>query len=175
MTTRPINFTADEVRAILDGSMTQFRLVVKPQPSERALCTPTLPGDTVWKVNDNCYRVTNHPHDNPEILSLCPYGVPGDTVFVREPFQAYMPGKQYGTGQDAINRAPMRLYANPIEGECEIEYEADDDGKVRGKKWRHPRYMPRWASRILLELTDVQVVQDDGQWWWSVTFRRIGR
>jgi len=74
MKERPILFNAEMVRAVLDGRKTQTRRVIKPQPENMDL----------FGVRD-----CNLPYRNPDyqknILSRfkCPYGVPGDRLWVR--------------------------------------------------------------------------------------------
>jgi hypothetical protein len=83
----------------------------------------------------------------------CPYGKVGDRLWVRETFASL----QGGSYEDI----------RPREGYSIIRYKADDslsglDADTRGYPYRPSIHMPRWASRITLEITDIRVerVQD---------------
>jgi hypothetical protein len=129
---RPILFSAPMVRALLAGAKTQTRRVVKPQPVGNA--------DVQFRV---AAAVTLAP-DGKQLR--CPYGQPGDRLWVREQFS----GPHY---QDAF---PPSLW-----------HEMDPlwywaDGNPGSGDWTRPRpsiHMPRWASRILLEIVSVRVVR----------------
>lgn len=130
MTERPILFSAPMVRAILGGAKTQTRRVMKPQPR------PTdgwdwswpLPGRNITAGTMNCWR----DDQKPTLFPYCPYGRPGDRLWVKETWA------QVSTG----------------EGTHSLVYRADSEAQVR---WRSSIFMPRWASRISLELTDIRV------------------
>ncbi len=156
MTERPIIFSGDMVRAILDGTKTQTRRVVKPEPTDYGLeWIETPEGFAAWvdwglTLDEGQQR-------------LCPYGVTGDRLWVRETWGAVWPD----VDRDYV----------PLE-ECNIEYRADlppgctdypgqwpaeeARGDPDAPKWRPSIHMPRWASRIMLEITGVHVerVQD---------------
>lgn len=140
MKERPIIMSAESVRAIQDGRKTQTRRVIKPQPPENCdvalfdvnglgwFCeAPDRDGDCldIWPDNDTGTR--------------CPYGQPGDRLWVRE---AWCP-----TGAGVV------------------QYRAD--AKTEQPywpllKWAPSIHMPRWASRLTLEVVSVRVerVQD---------------
>ena len=111
---RPILFSGPMVRAILDGRKTQTRRVVK-------LGTR--------KVDIASYT---------KLLDICPYGAPGDRLWVRETFAVDVPGCPGGFSYRADHRDP------------------DGDGPANPMTWRPSIHMPRAVSRILLELTDVR-------------------
>ena len=110
MKERPILFSGPMVRAILDGRKTMTRRVVKPQS----------------------LIISGHP---PRSIRQCPYGAPGDRLWVRETF-AHLTHNDTGEGEGYIYRA---------------------DGWDDDVKWKPSIFMPRWASRITLEITDVRV------------------
>ena len=125
MKERPIMFNAAMVRAVLDGRKSQTRRVVKAPK---------------WSTPG--YAGVDFP---------CPYGAPGDRLWVRECFHAYSL-KEVGSplGQLTTN----------------VVYRADPTSdEYWAVKWRPSIYMPRWASRITLEVTGVRVerVQDIGE------------
>jgi len=123
---RPILFSGPMIRAILAGTKTKTRRVVKPQPDE-----------------DGLAKLINGPwHDTDARPYRCRYGVPGDRLWVRETF-AWLSG---GTG-----------CPDDADG---VLYRATDPGwddEQTGLRWRPSIFMPRAASRILLEITDVRV------------------
>jgi hypothetical protein len=133
------------VRAIIEGRKTQTRRVVKPQPS--------LDGSrSVWHWKgaawDSCPGLVN----NTPPVHLCPYGVPGDRLWVRETWQPIWAEE---------NNPPTSLKCH--EG-WNIGYPATDGvqeyldhGEDLTSACRPSIFMPRWASRILLEVTDVRV------------------
>ena len=127
----PILFNGDMVRAILDGRKTQTRRVIKPQP--------------LWIYNENIPIKT--PDANPMGAIKCPYGSPGDRLWVRETWAPH--------ADDESEKAKRPL----------IFYRADGDdgrGNPHINRWRPSIHMPRWASRILLAVKNVRVerVQD---------------
>ena len=138
--TRPIPFSGEMVRAILDGRKTQTRRVVKPQPTRAGL----IWAETGWR--DPLIQPRTHP------LFICPYGVPGDWLWVRE---------TYRVGQGYDDYPPSQARAS------KVHYEADGalTHEAYGFRWgrvRSSRYMPRWASRITLEVTGIRVEKAQG-------------
>ena len=125
---RPILFSAPMVRAILDGRKTQTRRVVKLLGAdcieERAWETHFLQSPWPWSPQAD------------EWLA-CPYGAPGDRLWVRETWAPH------DTKKLAFYRAD-----HP-------EWTTGDGGDV--DRWRPSIHMPRWASRITLEVTGVRV------------------
>ncbi|PTL79076.1 hypothetical protein [Vitiosangium sp. GDMCC 1.1324] len=131
---RPILFSGSMVRAILDGRKNQTRRVITPvQPDVRGLWpggrTPgSLPGD-------------------------CPYGQPGDRLWVRE---------THWIGPLARNSAGDRCptwhglpYSVSPDGCSAAFYKEGFDRSE--PRWRPSIHMPRWASRLTLEVTGVRV------------------
>lgn len=141
MKERPILFSAPMVRAILAGQKTQTRRVVKPQPEW------TEPA-TVWEFSEDGHSGAGwyaHNDDYPEEGALfyrCPYGQPGDRLWVRETW-----GDPYGPSDDIERRLK------------EVIYKASSEVGLYGYegKWRPSIFMPRWASRILLEVVSIRV------------------
>lgn len=158
---RPILFSGPMVRAILDGTKTQTRRVVKPQPdfdtARKALGGDT--SDAVVAINTTmpwglgCVGLRQGAafgYTQPNIR--CPYGIPGDRLWVRETW-AHCTNRDYAdTGEQ---------YTVSIAGPHEhsfVAYRADDDGEPDDCiTWRPSIHMPRVASRLTLEITDVRV------------------
>lgn len=144
----PILFNSDMVCALLDGRKTQTRRIVKPQPFIDAQ------GNFVWG-NRNFGQDFSGPHIKKLIewnhgggrVGFCPYGQPGDLLWVRETWAqvgSCDPGylTYRATYPDCL---PPGLENVPA------------DIHDAGERWRPSIHMPRWASRITLRLTDVRV------------------
>lgn len=130
MKERPIIFDAPSVRAILDGRKTQTRRIIQPQPEYRH-------GVLFPQGSSTGY--------SPELLAgACNFGRPGDRLWVRETWRLIEGGAVYDAAGGVMDAF-----------DDEIVYLAD--GKKRRGPWRPSIYMPRWASRITLEITDVRV------------------
>jgi len=130
----PIIFNGPMVRAILAGRKTQTRRVMKPQPDPDGKVDVGEIGSTrgfAYVRGSRGGRCTKIP---------CPYGQPGDRLWVRETWAL--------TDQAGYHEAD----AWPV-------YRADDPDweTMEGWRWRPSIHMPRWASRITLEITDVHV------------------
>lgn len=140
--TRPILFTGEMVRAILDGRKTQTRRIIKNLQHEGAVLSPREfveePGK--WLYNGHEFK--------------CPHGKIGDGLWVRERCRA----EELESGTDGV-----RYDADDHFQAIENTQEASDRW---GDLWRYGKgkgrsvpsiHMPRWASRITLEITDVRV------------------
>ena len=151
---RPILFSGPMVRAILDGHKTQTRRVIKPQPVEGMV------GGTMTDGNRGWFTWKYHECDVntlPGILAAeCPYGQPGDRLWVREPFCVYARLPQC----DSAPLGDVDIVEGPLGGKGPLEeywkcaYRADHIDP--GDGWRSPLFMPRWASRITLEIVEVR-------------------
>ena len=135
MKERPILFSAPMVRALLDGSKTQTRRVVKPQP----VYDGRFAGG--WKLKGK--KGHEAATCSPLIAEVCPYGQPGDRLWVRESFAHIY----------RDNSSPERRSFE------DVAYMADGRGIDIGAygSWKPSIHMPRWASRITLEVTSVRV------------------
>ena len=136
MKERSILFNGEMVRAILEGRKTQTRRVVKPQP--------------LW-VYDNKVPVKTEDAD-PKGAIKCPYGQPGDRLWVRETFMGPLIDEDgdYSNGYHSPEFCEYRADGGPAP-----EW-VDMDGENH-QGWKPSIHMPRWASRILLEITAVRV------------------
>jgi hypothetical protein len=122
MRERPILFNGEMVKAIIQGQKTQTRRVMKLRPGHGPV--PLLP---------------------------CPYGQPGDQLWVRETHQfvfhdeGKLDGAEYNLHSEYGDTFDIRYLSDP-------NVEWDWDGG-----WRPSIHMPKWASRITLEITDIRV------------------
>ena len=151
MKERPILFSSSMVRAILDGSKTQTRRVVKPQPewvNENAGCGIATGGGIMPSPRADWLHWRGSRLLRPE--PRCPYGLPGDRLWVRETF-AIVPRTAYARS-DGVQQT-----LRPDDDHDAAIYRAGWDRSNGGFRWRPSIHMPRWASRILLEIADVRV------------------
>lgn len=174
MRERPILFSAPMVRALLDGRKTQTRRAVKPkpQPSNRGDWTvDTIGGDGVKDAQGNDVPVMPCMyHFGTGRIELCPYGRPGDRLWVKE---TWCPANS-DIGPVVLYRADGHRWQPPFDGPDEgigptFDYDKYPAGRHpwtawapevesgETKDWRVSIHMPRWASRITLEITGIRV------------------
>lgn len=146
---RPILYSAPMVKALLSGAKTQTRRVV------RAPIDFVGPGGCNGPYRDDptCWGYADEYGDYHTLMPdgesscdnscciPCPHGRPGERLWVRESWQK----SGLGWGNDL-----------PV---GKIHYRATDDGewKPYWGKWKPSIHMPRWASRLVLEITEVRV------------------
>ena len=172
MTERGMIFNSEMVRAILDGRKTQTRREVKLNLDIACLATTY---DWATSLSANHYqglteeqiqqkaeslRGVIHPVilGNGQMVSIiCPHGKPGDRIWVRETFQGplfdYDLMDSYCKDPTPFEKPEFCVYKADGVPAPEF-YDADDELHCC---WRPSIHMPRWASRILLEITDVRV------------------
>lgn len=163
MKERPILFSAPMVRALLAGTKTLTRRVVKPQPDS------THSGFPYWNVGGYraswCRSAADGGPLEPENPLLCPYGQPGDRLWVREAFRFpgsldhLSPSVCGDKALDAGYRTPWAPTQFEADGSRTGEWRGFDTPpeKTKPGKLRPGIHMPRWASRITLEITGVRV------------------
>lgn len=137
MKERPILFSGPMVRAILDRRKTMTRRVAVPRFNDRKPCDH-------WSPSSDGLAMQRHCEHGSEGLG-CPYGVPGDRLWVRETYS-------FGKGYDGLpaSKCPNLSFVRRY-------YWAESaPGDGIGKK-RPSIFMPRWASRITLEIVSVRV------------------
>lgn len=140
---RPILMSAPMVRALQAGVKTQTRRIVKPQPAAGVRWSPIV--------------VAGHGGlgDGHGAPIRCPYGQPGDRLWVREAHAFtdahepdYMGSIEYRADNKclAVDHGPVTV---DVPHKC--------DPRPFDGPWRPSIHMPRWASRITLEITDERV------------------
>lgn len=155
MKERPILFSGPMVRAILNGRKTMTRRVVKPQPNFPFGCNRIVLEPDPWH-NDAFEGTAADGMGNQgqrQLVWYCedyagnlvaqwspkrPFAMPGDVLWVRETHY------REGVGCDVIYRA-------------DPDAERDLDPAFTGCAWIPSIFMPRWASRITLEVINVRV------------------
>lgn len=152
---RPILFKGEMVRAILDGRKTQTRRIVKPQPVFHK--NKKLPWE--WKPSGKDLPVYNWCRGHKKTidcvhccgwLDFCPYGKPGDQLWVRE--TCFSDGASLTYVADHKSR--HFCLKNETNYQRLLKLHHYGGGYSRNVPSIH---MPRWASRITLEITDVRV------------------
>ncbi|CAM7383049.1 Morphogenetic protein [Citrobacter cronae] len=161
MKERGMIFNAEMVRAILDGRKTQTRRIISNVGADNC-----IPLQKRTKTKDGIYT---HVMDA-NIYGLCPFGKVGDRLWVREtwsdvnlegaPAVAYRADDEvYDLMEDEslLDEDGAFNYQDPRVSKYQFAaWYSDLISGVEGN-WRPSIYMPRWASRILLEITDVRV------------------
>ncbi|KGA31145.1 hypothetical protein [Pectobacterium odoriferum] len=142
----PIIFNGDMVRAILDGRKTQTRRMVKPTPDyPQILETRRAESGCVFAVHAN-----RHHASEGRFRWDCPFGQPGDRLWVREAFRVM--GKATDVARLMYKASERNSFT-----ESTRTVPVDVCTKQSSQKWTPSIHMPRWASRITLEITDVRV------------------
>lgn len=129
---RPIIMSGESVLAILSGTKTQTRRVYKPRapgPCEgMAESDDGRPWPFWWD-----------PNQGPEYYPVrCPYGEPGDRLWVRETWRI---------DDSGVYDSMTSMFI----------YRADEDMPQLKGSWKSPIFMPRAASRLTLEISDVRM------------------
>ncbi len=145
---RPVIFTAKEVNAVLAGNKTQHRTMVKmPYGSPEFMgCRDSNKGDPSLWGWDN--------FEDGEVRALseikCPLGKVGDQLWVRETHHA----------PDFLHDYEQKELAEGLitRDDLGMSYKADAPHMTPADGgWTSPVAMPRWASRLLLEITDIRI------------------
>jgi hypothetical protein len=168
MKERPILFSAPMVRALLAGTKTQTRRIVKPQPAPFVQHTPDRHPTTRTAPYIDAYCGEKKTEANPrgmscdwhwwtadnrcgERVARCPYGQPGDRLWVRETFGYYRPF--------AGDSTDVPTYRADLDncGQCPVVLDGEEVLVSPRDNWRPSIHMPRKVSRITLEITSVRV------------------
>ncbi|OQA14340.1 MAG: hypothetical protein BWY63_03198 [Chloroflexi bacterium ADurb.Bin360] len=153
---RLLIFSDDDIRAIVTGRKTQTRRVIEPQPPVQSR------GSVQGVFFNNLFELIVDAGEELAVAGsktvkvnqrfLCPYGKPGDCLWIREGWRT----EELEDGLDGIRYQADERF-RPIENTFEASNswcEAHQNGK-HGDKWRSPMHMPRWASRIALGIISI--------------------
>jgi len=160
MKEHPVIFNSEMVRAILDCRKTQTRRVINPQP--------TLSERTGFNWKGAAYGIGSTYRDTvrnfANCFKTCPFGQVGDRLWVRETFAVL--GNEDGCPIDwngnlikGDEKQAARIYKASCwqePGNYGLWSIPDRETQYEGT-WRPSIHMPRWASRITLEITGVRV------------------
>lgn len=148
MKERPILFNGEMVRAVLDLLKTNTRRVIKRE----------LPDD---------FADWSEEAKREALYWKCPYGVPGDRLWVRETHAICQAvghvRRQRGSASYEFSdgfaeyKADGHETIDDLKSHIKLMGESVDEVFVKDDRWRPSIHMPRWASRITLEVTDVRV------------------
>lgn len=148
MNVRPILFSGEMVRALLDGRKSQTRRVItSPRPNHPELVLQDWGNGWAPFCSDdgesaNCDDGMEYPID-------CPYGKPGDLLYVRETWAVW---EQFSDVCKIAYRASERRSATEF-----FDYRKPTEIIATPGKWKPSTHMPRWASRLTLRITNVRV------------------
>jgi len=126
---RPILFSTDMVKGILEDRKKQTRRIIKPNPLDLDdLCgkNPTFIGTSGDKAAVECNEL--------QTVIKCKYGKPGDLLWVRETF--------------------FKINAPELKGAYYYKASTDEGWKL---KWKPSIFMPKNACRLFLEIKDIRV------------------
>lgn len=144
MTVRPIIFSAPMVRALLAGAKTQTRRIIKPRGQASLFDGGWTddyvldPGNAEWRAREVRYA-------------------PGDLLYARETCWLYGQWREDGQTKTGRSRRRFDLIGKSIRLETPRPDELAFYGRGPGFTWRPSIHMPRWASRLTLDVADVRV------------------
>jgi len=182
-TEHPIIFSAAMIDALLAGRKTQTRRLIKPQPPahQKEVQYPAVEvassSPLVRKDRYDACRFWHYAGDGTSSSPLIKsrYGAPGDQLWVRETWCLSDPEFEH----------QLPPTPRPSKDGRWVYYRAtepDIEGRDNKSPWRTPIYMPRWASRITLEITSLRVerlqsiteedaqaegLDHDEKWWYG--------
>jgi hypothetical protein len=158
----PILFNDEMVRAILDGRKTQTRRTLKVQPpTDGHQLLNVMDSTDRRQIGKSHWAVLNAKKtmviDGHKKFFSCPFGKPGDQLWVRETWQG--PLVPYELSHELFKdseqfESPQYCEYRANGGSTPVFINADDE---ECQRWRPSIHMPRWASRITLEITSVRV------------------
>jgi hypothetical protein len=158
-----IIFQGRLVRATLADVKKQTRRLqgldlLNRDPSRYTRPVPQTKDRSVWIVHDTLDNSIPH-------ALKCPYGGIGDRLWVRETWQAVRVAVNPETGYGDRIYYPRDIPKSSENGWWAVAYAADpawpgtESREERGFPWRPSIFMPRWASRLSLKITDVRLEQ----------------
>lgn len=176
MTERPRLLNGPMVRATLDGRKTQTRAPISPQPTKDEpieFANGTRLDGWSWPIPKKDRRRIGaaalgfHSGEEDIMDQFGPFGLPGDRLWVREAWQAVHFSADFETGICDDWSPAVEIPKSDESGWWTPVYQATDPdgcdtGEDRGYGYRPSIHMPRWASRIDLDVLSVRVerVQD---------------
>lgn len=146
MKQRPILFSTPMVQAILDGRKTMTRRVIKSEPTEDVESGYTYLNQP-YHVEKLSFKMLDIHTWKYGILEFCPYGKPGDVLWVREQFKIIGTHVERDLSSGAIiEETPQYVFRGQKQPHIEKLF-----------KWKPSIHMPKSACRIFLEVVSVKV------------------
>lgn len=167
MTEHPILFSATMIRAILEGRKAQTRRVVKfkntflkglpgqlQEHREMKACYPMPRGGFVFWSDEVGKEFSDYAYPNDGGGCLCPYGKIGERLWVRETWgvHPFLNGIKPSDLDEGVARRSLTYRADIPENDSQQSHFA----------WRPSIFMPRWASRIVLDVVNIRVERVQG-------------
>lgn len=191
MKERPIVLSGNEVIRVVAEGRAKIRIPLNPQP--------TLDGN-FWTLGGAGWSVgidTIVPIPHHSLYYACPLGEPGDRLWVQEAWSQPVGNEEKVWSPPDITEFPGAIMRYDVDGTFNNFH-----GEFYTKWFKNsPENMPRWASRISLEITDIRIERlqksdaddlaqfinpgrnfgndcfgiEDNPWIWMVEFRTIER
>ena len=151
MKEKPIIFTSEMVKAILEGRKTQTRRVIKPQPT-RNHHIAYMEGQGAYNCSGEGQFEELTYYATTVRTIKCPYGQPRDRLWVRETIMKSKNKREHLGVYAADDSSILTSKFNLGTGETEVDWVCHfKKNKISAI------FMPRWASRIILEITNIRV------------------
>ena len=215
MKEHPILFSEESVRAILDSGKTQTRRIIKLQPPiDCNIWSGWIIDSTAKKeIGSTCWADVPGVLFNKEHIVKCPYGKIGDYLWVRESLRRYrrleflesktFNSKDYYSWEEPVKKEYQKWTTQYIATGTAVPYAPGAKEGWCGIalwQWKNTAcpsiHMPRWASRLILEITGISVKQlhdisdenelswnkdygktkyswDSNPWVWVIEFKKI--
>ena len=143
MKERSIIFSGEMVRTILEGRKTMTRRAIKEQPPVDGRAMPWI-----WDIDGKSPRYALGWRDDEDICcaAVCRYGQPGDRLWVQETWCYFPDNAPDGMGENTYYLASQKNLK-----------EIESVMRINKVQWKPSIFMPRWASRINLEITGIRV------------------
>lgn len=157
MKERPILFSAPMIKALLAGAKTQTRRIITPQPEH--LQRHEWKGKVLYDAEHRTWWWKHHSFENlidfedgrRELAKLCPHGSVGDRLWCKETYQPIWSGDRRPSSMSS----PDGWALNYVATGGYQEYRDEEHGLTT--RCKPAIFMPRWASRITLDITNVRV------------------
>ena len=174
---RPIIFNTQEVLATLEGDKTQHRVPIENNEDtailfngsdwrydglefkEDGCCAPNPQGEHYMERLEPEEGEVHQYTEEYESIGRCPFGAIGDRLWVQE---QYRPIESLSASEIRLEYVGGKEIVVKYKNLEDIGASANDDYVSNISKWRNAETMPYWASRLILEITDIRIerVQD---------------
>lgn len=148
-----ISFTSENIRQIMAGQKTQTRRAMKPQP-----LWLRDGNHWQWMAPDGAVELWNIRTPT-LVVERCPYGRPSEQLWVKEAWRTFERPSDLVDG--TLYKADGAFRATENTDEAADRWVDLHRNGYHGDAWRPPRHMPRWVSRLTLEVvgTSIQLIQ----------------